>query len=102
MAVTVYLVAVMVSGHHGFWPSWFVAVMVCGRHVWWPSWFVAVMVCGRHGLWPSCLVAHGIDNADINTGKVIGTDALISGKHTLRLAYLRVRSPPIHISVSRI
>jgi len=29
-----------------------VAVMVCGRHGLWPSWFVAVMVCGRHGIGP--------------------------------------------------
>jgi len=39
------------------WPSWswfvavmVVAIMVCGRHGLWPSWFVAVVVCGRHGI----------------------------------------------------
>ena len=61
----VYVVAIMVCGHHGIpcsrhglWPSWYTL---------WQSWFVtimvylvAVMVCGRHGipgghhdLWPS-------------------------------------------------
>jgi len=40
------IVAAMVCGRHGLWPSWslFVAAMVCGRHGLWPSWFVAVIV----------------------------------------------------------